>query len=140
MKRFLDYWIMYLYHFVLYIKPGDSTPWVSAIIYLGLFVFSFFMNIFLGILLFLIHQQINHEFIEITRVLIKPIWIGLGVLCMVGIGILYRKDSHEKIEESYKRLTRKKRYVVKMCIYVSEIGLPVLLFILARLFLDGYIF
>ena len=140
MKKFLDYWIMYLYHFAKFINPRDDTWWFTAILYLSLFIFSFFINIFTGFLLLLIYKQVDYEFIETTRSFMKIIWGGIDLLCMFIVFIFFRKDRHQCIEESYKNLTNKKRNLIKISIYLLEISLPVLTFILTRLFLDGDVF
>ena len=44
--RFLDYWILYLYHFVRFSKQSVESSWISALLYLSLFVFAFVMDIF----------------------------------------------------------------------------------------------
>ena len=98
--KLLDYWVLYLYHFVNYFKV-DNTPWISARFYLSMFVFAFLMNVFNTIFLLMIRLNVCEEFVEFVRLGIIPIWMTLYILCGVVIMIYYRKDENlYRIEKS----------------------------------------
>lgn len=137
--RLLDYWALYLYHFVYYLKK-DDTAWFSARLYLSLFVFAFIMNIFNTVCLMMIGLNVCEGFIELIRFSIIPIWMTLYILCGVVIIVYYWKDEHvNRIEKSYNTLTKRQCRVVKIFIYFLEIILPIYLFISLRLVMFGQV-
>ncbi len=137
--KLLDYWVLYLYHFVNYFKV-DNTPWISARFYLSMFVFAFLMNVFNTIFLLMIRLNVCEEFVEFVRLGIIPIWMTLYILCGVVIMIYYRKDEHvDRIEKSYNTLSKGRQWVIKIFIYFLEIFLPIYLFISMRLVVFGQV-
>ncbi len=137
--KLLDYWALYLYHFVYYLKKDDTT-WLSARIYLSMFVFALLMDVFSTVCLIMINLNICEEFIAFVRLNIDYIWMVLGVLCGSYVISYYRKDEHvERIERSYNALTKKQRWTVKIFIYFLEIVSPVYLFVCLRLVLLGQV-
>ena len=139
MKRFLDYWIMYLYHFVLYVRPGDITPWVSAYFYFTLFMFSLSLDLCFILYFILDYLQTGDVFREFVYSNQEIVWWGLCGIITLITSIYYWKDQHERIEKSYNALTKGKRTLVKVCIYLLEISGPVASFILFRLVWFGQV-
>ena len=141
MKKFLDYWIMYLYHFVLFIKPKDDPDlaWTSAFYYFTSFMFAAVLDFVLILYLVLDYLQTGNMFREFVYSNQKLIWFGLFGIITLITGIYYWKDQHERIEKSYNALTKGKRNLVKICIYLLEISLPILTFILGRLVWVGQV-
>ncbi len=138
--RFLDYWILYLYHFVRFSKQSVESSWISALLYLSLFVFAFVMDIFSTLCLLMVNLNICEQFLEFVRVYFEIIWVILATLCGVITLVYYWKVEHvERIEKSYNALTKKQRWTVKIFIYLLEIILPVYLFVSFRLVLFGQV-
>lgn len=138
--RFLDYWMLYLYHFVRFSKQSVESSWISALLYLSLFVFAFVMDIFTTLCLLMVNLNICEQFLEFVRVYHEVIWIILATLCCVITLVYYWKVEHvERIEKSYNALTKKQRWTVKIFIYLLEIILPVYLFVSYRLVLFGQV-
>ena len=138
--RFLDYWILYLYHFVRFSKQSVESSWISALLYLSLFVFAFVMDIFSTLCLLMVNLNICEQFLEFVRVYFEIIWVILATLCGVITLVYYWKVEHvERIEKSYNALTKKQRWTVKIFIYLLEIIFPVYLFVSFRLVLFGQV-
>ena len=138
--RFLDYWILYLYHFVRFSKQSVESSWISALLYLSLFVFAFVMDIFSTLCLLMVNLNICEQFLEFVRVYFEIIWVILATLCGIITLVYYWKVEHvERIEKSYNTLTKKQRWTVKIFIYLLEIILPVYLFVSFRLVLFGQV-
>lgn len=138
--RFLDYWILYLYHFVRFSKQSVESSWISALLYLSLFVFAFVMDIFTTLCLLMVNLNICEQFLEFVRVYLEVIWVILATLCCIITLVYYWKVEHvERIEKSYNTLTKKQRWTVKIFIYLLEIILPVYLFVSYRLVLLGQV-
>ena len=138
--RFLDYWMLYLYHFVRFSKQSVESSWISALLYLSLFVFAFVMDIFTTLCLLMVNLNICEQFLEFVRVYFEIIWVILATLCGIITLVYYWKVEHvERIEKSYNALTKKQRWTVKIFIYLLEIILPVYLFVSFRLVLFGQV-
>ncbi len=138
--KLLDYWMLYLYHFVRFSIQCDESSWRTARIYLSFFVFAFVMDIFTTLCLLMINLNICEQFLEFVRVYIEVIFVILGTLCCIITVIYYWKEEHVKrIEKSYNALTKKQRWTVKIFIYLLEIILPVYLFVSFRLVLFGQV-
>ena len=138
--RFLDYWILYLYHFVRFSKQSVESSWISALLYLSLFEVAFVMDIFSTLCLLMVNLNICEQFLEFVRVYFEIIWVILATLCGVITLVYYWKVEHvERIEKSYNALTKKQRWTVKIFIYLLEIILPVYLFVSFRLVLFGQV-
>lgn len=138
--KFLDYWILYLYHFVRFSKQSVESSWISALLYLSLFVFAFVMDIFSTLCLLMVNLNICEQFLEFVRVYFEIIWVILATLCGIITLVYYWKVEHvERIEKSYNTLTKKQRWTVKIFIYLLEIILPVYLFVSFRLVLFGQV-
>lgn len=137
--KLLDYWVLYLYHFVCFFKK-DDLAWFSARLYLSIFMFTFIMNVLNVVCIIMNKLSINEEFIEFVRLGFMPIWLVLYILCGIVINIYYWKgDNIHRIETSYSLLSKEQRWVVKFFVYFLEIILPVSLFISTRLVLFGQV-
>lgn len=140
LMKLLDYWILYLYHFVRFSKQRVEASWDSARLFLSVFIFAFVMDALSTLCLLMIHLNICEEFIEFVRLYFKLIWMTLYILCGIIVLVYYRKIDHvERIENSYHALSKRQRVIVGIIIYLLEIVLPLYLFVSMRLVLFGQV-
>lgn len=138
--KLLDYWILYLYHFVRFSKQSIDSSWNSACFYTSMFVFAFVMDMFNTLCLLMLHLNMCEKFINVICSSIIPVWMTLYILCGIIVFIYYWKIDHvERIENSYHALSKRQRVIVGIIIYLLEIVLPVYLFVSMRLVLFGQV-
>ncbi len=135
MVKFIDYFFLKLFRFVLYLKKDiDGAKWgaflylsaylaitgISVVCLLGLLVDNHFSNLF----------KLQPLYFWMTAFVLSPIFLSLRY---------YRYTSVAIIEASYNGMEKGRRRTINTLIYTAMIVIPVLTFILSNLYVTGSI-
>lgn len=134
--KFLDYFLYLTYRFAYYRlkKNEDDAKW-SAFLHTGVYTAIFILSLICLVGL-ISNNPISLIFKKNTLIswmvvfIFSPIILSFRYYHFLGISI---------IEESYTLMSETKQKVVNLLIYVTMIGLPIVLFILYRLYVIGHL-
>lgn len=133
--NFIDFTFLKLFHFVFFIRrEKDSAKWAAFLYlssYFALCIISFVSLI--GILYdnkFCQYIKSDTTFFWMTAFILSPIILSFRY---------YRFVSITSIETSYSTMDKNKRIIIDIGIYTLMIIIPILTFILYRLYINGHL-
>jgi hypothetical protein len=131
----LDFAFLKLFHFVFYLKrENDSAKW-GAFLYMSSYIAICIVSFvcFIGLL----YDNQLCQYIKNNSLFF---WMAAFILSPILLSFrYYRYTSVAAIEKSYNTMEKSKRKLIDMLIYVSMITIPVLTFILFRLYVIGHL-
>lgn len=129
----MDFAFLKLFHFVYYLRrENDSAKW-GAFLYL-----CFYVAICIISLVCLIGLLFDNQISQYIKSDSLFFWMAAFILSPILLSSrYYRNISITAIEESYNTMERSKRKLIDVLTYVAMIALPVLTFILYRLYVFG---
>lgn len=135
MVKFLDFLFLKIVHILIHLKKDvDGAKW-SAFLYTGLYLTA----TVLGTLCFLGLQYDNYISNLIKHSSLVFIMISGIVIPLLLSLRYYRYTSVDKIEASFNAMGKNRRRIINILIYTAMIIIPVLTFVLFRLFVIGHV-
>jgi len=131
----MDFAFLKLFHFVFYLRgEKDSAKW-GAFLYL-----CFYVAICIISLVCLIGLLYDNQLCQYIKSNSLFFWMVAFILSPILLSFrYYRYTNVAAIEASYNTMEKNKRKLINVLIYVAMIALPVLTFILFRLYVIGHL-
>ncbi|HCT31374.1 MAG TPA: hypothetical protein DIW31_11755 [Bacteroidales bacterium] len=132
--KLLDYFFYKTYCFLLRIKKDESDTKWSAFLYTG-----FYFTTFIIIIVCVIGLLYDNSFSNLLKQNPYLFTITIGLMTGLALGIrYYRFTNVTMIETSYLATGGVKRIFIDSFLYVAPFAIPILTFILFRLYVVGH--
>lgn len=133
MIKFMDYFFLKTYRFLIRLKKEEGDAKWSAFLHTGVY-----MSIFIIMLVCLVGLLYDNQLCQYIKNNSLFFWMAAFVLSPISLSFhYYRYTSVSAIEASYNSLEKSKRKLMDILIYSAMIAIPVSTFILFRLYVIG---
>jgi hypothetical protein len=132
--KYLDFFFLKIFHFLIFLKLDEEGAKWSAILYTSLYILAFII-LFLCLVGLQFDNYINifkHNSLAVTMI--------FSIICPILLSIrYYRFKNITTIEASYNKIDKSKRRLIVLLVNFTMVTLPILAFIFFRLLLKGRI-
>jgi cytochrome b561 len=136
MAKIIDYLFLQIFHNIIHLKKDkDGAKW-STMLFTGLYITATVIA-FLCLLGLLQHDNYASTLLKMNSTAF--VMITGVIIALLFYLRYYRYTSVAIIETSYNAMNNYKRMLVDMLVYAAMIAVPVLAFILYRLYVIGHL-